>query len=112
MKNQLLPASDSAAGSADLNDPPGDDPEIVDGVEVELDLDPPCVMVFNASDPSGAGGLNGDALAIASVGAGVIRDQTSQYSIAWFTGAALCVVAAALSLGIRRRRPRPAPLAR
>ena len=50
--------------------------------------------------------------AIASVGAGVIRDQTSQYTIAWFTGAALCVVAAALSLGIRRRRPRPAPLAR
>ena len=80
MKNQLLPASDSAAGSADLNDPPGDDPGIVDGVEVELDLDPPCVMVFNASDPSGAGGLNGDALAIASVGAHMLPVVTGAYA--------------------------------
>lgn len=30
---------------------------------------PACVMVFNASDPSGAGGLSGDAITVASVGA-------------------------------------------
>lgn len=33
------------------------------------DESPPCVMVFNASDPSGSGGLPADITAIASVGA-------------------------------------------
>ncbi|RYF30039.1 MAG: hydroxymethylpyrimidine/phosphomethylpyrimidine kinase, partial [Comamonadaceae bacterium] len=33
------------------------------------DASPACVMVFNASDPSGAGGLAADVTAIASVGA-------------------------------------------
>ena len=84
MRNQLLPASGSVAGSADLNDPPagdtGIDAETDDGVEVELDLDPPCVLVFNASDPSGAGGLNGDALAIASVGAHMLPVVTGAYA--------------------------------
>ncbi len=40
--------------------------------------------------------------AIASVGAGVIRDLTSDYTVAWLSAAGLCVVAAFLSLGIRR----------
>ncbi|MGS0687446.1 MFS transporter [Nakamurella sp. GG22] len=40
--------------------------------------------------------------AIASVGAGVIRDLTSDYTMAWLGAAGLCVVAAFLSLGIRR----------
>ncbi len=35
----------------------------------EDDDTPPCVLVFNASDPSGAGGLSADVLAITSVGA-------------------------------------------
>ena len=33
------------------------------------DTGPACVLVFNASDPSGAGGLAADITAIASVGA-------------------------------------------
>lgn len=34
-----------------------------------VDLEPPAVLSFNASDPTGAGGLAGDALVVASVGA-------------------------------------------
>ena len=41
--------------------------------------------------------------AIAATVAGVIRDTTGQYTLAWFGAAGLCVVAAALSLGIRRQ---------
>ena len=33
------------------------------------DSDPACVIVFNASDPSGAGGIAADIAAVASVGA-------------------------------------------
>ena len=40
--------------------------------------------------------------AIAAAAAGAIRDTTGEYTIAWFTAAALCVVAAAVSFGIRR----------
>jgi MFS family permease len=41
--------------------------------------------------------------AIAAIAAGIIRDTTGQYTLAWFGAAGLCVVAAALSLSIRRR---------
>ena len=41
--------------------------------------------------------------AIASAAAGIIRDTTGTYTLAWFGAAALCGVAAAVSLGIRRR---------
>src|SRR5829696_7959088 len=40
--------------------------------------------------------------AIAAAAAGVIRDTTGDYTIAWFGAAALCAVAAAVSYGIRR----------
>jgi len=40
--------------------------------------------------------------ALASVAAGLVRDQTGTYTVAWFGAATLCVVAAVLSLGIRR----------
>ena len=40
--------------------------------------------------------------ALASVAAGLVRDQTGTYTIAWFGAAALCVVAAVLSVGIHR----------
>lgn len=43
-------------------------------------LDPPCVLVFNASDPSGAGGLSGDALAIGSVGGHILAVVTGAYA--------------------------------
>lgn len=46
----------------------------------ELSLDPPCVLVFNASDPSGAGGLAADTLAMASVGAHMLPVVTGAYA--------------------------------
>ncbi len=49
--------------------------------------------------------------AIAAATAGIIRDTTGEYTIAWFGAAALCAVAAAVSFGIRRAPgPRPPPL--
>lgn len=42
--------------------------------------EPPCVLVFNASDPSGAGGLSGDALAMGSVGAHMLGVVTGAYA--------------------------------
>ncbi len=41
---------------------------------------PACVMVFNASDPSGAGGLAADVTAIASVGAHALPVVTGSYA--------------------------------
>lgn len=41
---------------------------------------PACVMVFNANDPSGAGGLAGDVAAIASVGAHALPVVTGAYA--------------------------------
>jgi len=40
--------------------------------------------------------------ALASVGAGYIRDLTSDYTMAWLGAAGLCAVAAMMSLGIRK----------
>lgn len=40
---------------------------------------PPCILVFNASDPSGAGGLSADILAAASVGAHALPVVTGAY---------------------------------
>lgn len=40
--------------------------------------------------------------ALAALGAGVVRDSFGSYTYAWWAGAALCVVAAVLSLGVRR----------
>jgi predicted MFS family arabinose efflux permease len=54
--------------------------------------------------------------AAAATGAGVIRDQTGSYSLAWFGGAALCVVGAVLSWALgssakrRARREAAAPV--
>ncbi len=59
---------------SDLTDPPDTEPA------AEGDLNPPCVLVFNASDPSGAGGLGGDALAMASVGAHMLPVVTGAYA--------------------------------
>ncbi len=59
---------------------PGSDP--VDAVE-DTDDDlagPACVMVFNASDPSGAAGLAADTTAIASVGAHALPIVTGAYA--------------------------------
>lgn len=44
------------------------------------DTDPSCVIVFNASDPSGAGGIAADVSAIASVGAHALPVVTGAYA--------------------------------
>ncbi|XAH24563.1 bifunctional hydroxymethylpyrimidine kinase/phosphomethylpyrimidine kinase [Xylophilus sp. GW821-FHT01B05] len=44
------------------------------------DDSPACVMVFNASDPSGAGGLGADAVTIASVGGHALTVATGAYA--------------------------------
>jgi hydroxymethylpyrimidine/phosphomethylpyrimidine kinase len=77
MKNYFLPASGAAQGPVDLNDPPDDTDQ---GEDIGQVMEPPCVLVFNASDPSGAGGLSGDALAIASVGAHMLPVVTGAYA--------------------------------
>lgn len=43
-------------------------------------MQPACVLVFNANDPSGAGGLAGDVNAIASVGAHALPVVTGAYT--------------------------------
>lgn len=43
--------------------------------------------------------------AAAAFGAGVIRDTTGTYTIAWFGAAGMCVVATVLSLGVRKAAP-------
>jgi hydroxymethylpyrimidine/phosphomethylpyrimidine kinase len=45
----------------------------------ETDAGPACVLVFNASDPSGAAGLAADITAIASVGAHPLPIVTGAY---------------------------------
>ncbi|MDR6858125.1 hydroxymethylpyrimidine/phosphomethylpyrimidine kinase [Variovorax guangxiensis] len=59
---------------SDLTDPTSDE------VSAESEANPPCVLVFNASDPSGAGGLACDAVAIASVGAHMLPVVTGAYA--------------------------------
>ena len=55
--------------------------EAVDTSETDDDdANPACVMVFNASDPSGAGGLAADVTAIASVGAHALPVVTGAYA--------------------------------
>ena len=54
---------------------------VVAGAAPESDDErPACVMCFNASDPSGAGGLAGDVTAIASVGAHALSVVTGAYA--------------------------------
>jgi len=58
--------------------PPSDVPaEVTDS---EDDASIACVLVFNASDPSGASGISADVLAIASVGAHALPVLTGAYA--------------------------------
>ncbi|MFT3832439.1 MAG: MFS transporter [Micropruina sp.] len=45
--------------------------------------------------------------AVAALTAGLIRDHTGQYTLAWFGAAGLCAVAAVISVAIRRPGTRP-----
>ncbi|MBA4004078.1 MAG: hydroxymethylpyrimidine/phosphomethylpyrimidine kinase, partial [Delftia sp.] len=53
---------------------PSPDTELVD------ETAPVCVLVFNASDPSGAGGLSADIATIASVGGHPLPVVTGAYA--------------------------------
>jgi len=55
-------------------------PTVTAGEESDDAGGPACVMVFNASDPSGAGGLSADVSAIASVGAHALPVVTGAYA--------------------------------
>lgn len=61
-------------------------PDPTTSLDADADLDdddgasPACVMVFNASDPSGASGLAADVTAIASVGAHALPVVTGAYA--------------------------------
>lgn len=48
--------------------------------------------------------------AAAALGAGVIRDAFGEYTYAWWGGAALCVIAAVLSIAVRRSRAPSSPV--
>ena len=69
MKTSSFNDSGSAAAQADEAAPEDDD-----------DGRLPCVLGFNAVDPSGAGGLAADALAVASVGAHLLSVVTGAYA--------------------------------
>ena len=75
MKTFLLPTKESGA----TDDLSGPDIE-VEQPQDENQASPPCVLVFNSSDPSGAGGLASDALAISSVGAHMLPVVTGAYA--------------------------------
>lgn len=79
MNTRLLPPQDASGG--DVNGAPDANAAAEDGPETDADGgQPACVLVFNASDPSGAGGLSGDALAIGSVGAHMLGVVTGAYA--------------------------------
>ncbi|WPB57516.1 bifunctional hydroxymethylpyrimidine kinase/phosphomethylpyrimidine kinase [Xylophilus sp. GOD-11R] len=60
--------------------PPKDLVSLADDVpEDDEDERPACVLAFNANDPSGAGGLAGDILAVASVGGHALAVATGTY---------------------------------
>lgn len=75
MNTHLLPSGTAPARHVSgANDAP-------DAQELDAQSSQPaCVLVFNASDPSGAGGLSGDALAIGSVGAHMLGVVTGAYA--------------------------------
>ena len=55
-------------------------PPLPDADNEDQAAQPACVMVFNASDPSGAGGLSCDVAAVASVGGHALPIVTGAYS--------------------------------
>ncbi|MBI2772790.1 MAG: bifunctional hydroxymethylpyrimidine kinase/phosphomethylpyrimidine kinase [Burkholderiales bacterium] len=58
-------------------------PTLTPGADDDADSDegnPACVLVFNANDPSGAGGLAADVTAVASVGAHAVPVVTGAYA--------------------------------
>jgi hydroxymethylpyrimidine/phosphomethylpyrimidine kinase len=69
-------------GSMNATSPPSPNTEPADDAEDAVDdlAGPACVMVFNASDPTGAAGLAADTTAMASVGAHALPVVTGAYT--------------------------------
>ena len=63
-----------------MTNPPPPTPQTADDASEQDDDAPVCVMVFNANDPSGAGGLAADIAAIASVGGHGLPVVTGAYA--------------------------------
>ena len=79
MKTSLLPSKKT--GAPDDSRPAGTRAVDIDADDNDdEDTGLPCVLSFNASDPSGAGGLAGDALAVSSVGAHLLSVVTGAYA--------------------------------
>ncbi|WP_394787667.1 hydroxymethylpyrimidine/phosphomethylpyrimidine kinase [Rhodoferax sp.] len=72
MNSPTSPKNPPASDPLDAANEPEDDEDDLAG--------PACVMVFNASDPSGAAGLAADTTAIASVGAHALPVVTGAYA--------------------------------
>lgn len=77
MKISPLPPKNTSISDELL---PGDTNALVVETDEDDDSGLPCVLSFNASDPSGAGGLAADALAIASVGVHLLSVVTGAYA--------------------------------
>jgi hydroxymethylpyrimidine/phosphomethylpyrimidine kinase len=76
--------SDDPKPSADSNQTSSPDPGRTDGPDgqdaSEADAGPPCIVCFNAVDPSGAAGLATDAVTMAAVGAHALPVVTGAYA--------------------------------
>jgi hydroxymethylpyrimidine/phosphomethylpyrimidine kinase len=62
-----------------MTNPTSPNPVAADA-DADTDASPACVIVFNANDPSGAGGIAADVTAIASVGAHALAVVTGAYA--------------------------------
>ena len=70
--SDLTPPNDGLPSADDVTDDVTDDDADA--------LAPACVLVFNANDPSGSGGLSSDVTAVASVGAHALPVVTGSYA--------------------------------
>jgi predicted MFS family arabinose efflux permease len=71
-----------------------------------------CREYFGASGPVVFGWVFAShqvGAAFAATAAGIVRDRLGNYDLAWYVAGALAIVAAGLSLLLRRRRTAPAP---
>ncbi len=73
MANPTPPPSSNAGNNNETQT------DATDMLSVEAEEAPTCVMTFNASDPSGAGGLTADIMAIASAGGHALAVVTGAY---------------------------------
>ena len=63
-----------------MTNPTSSIPAAAADADADSDASPACVLVFNANDPSGAGGIAADVTAIASVGAHALAVVTGAYA--------------------------------